>query len=376
MAAPVEAFEGPSAAAERELEALAPGKFPVMYHPSYNMSLLGLEKLSPFDSKRYSRVFKMMVEMKLLPDDRSHIEPPGSMSAEELQVLHSPKHLADLETSRGICRILEVPLCVIPVSVLRSAVLLPMQRATKGSVYAAHLAAFGERGWALNLGGGYHHAGRSHGHGFCVYADITAAVRSVQARWRRQYAGGEPCRAMIVDLDAHRGDGHETDFLGDDSVYVFDCYTAGIFPGEDASSAAIRTKMHFRKGDRGEHFLPELRDKLSRAVEAFQPHFVVYNAGTDCLEGDPLSGLSLSPEAVVERDEIVFASCGFQYRSGAMAGAEVPAAGDGKAEKKFVPVCILPSGGYQMKCAGIIADSLKNLNEKFGIFQPDFKRPQ
>jgi histone deacetylase 11 len=44
------------------------------------------------------------------------------------------------------------------------------------------------------------------GGGFCVFADITMAVKAVQ-----KYNGVK--KAMIIDLDAHQGNGHERDFI-------------------------------------------------------------------------------------------------------------------------------------------------------------------
>ncbi len=37
---------------------------------------------------------------------------------------------------------------------------------------------------------------------------------------------------MIVDLDAHQGNGHERDFLGDDRVYIMDMYNRWIYPND------------------------------------------------------------------------------------------------------------------------------------------------
>lgn len=51
---------------------------------------------------------------------------------------------------------LELPLCFLPGWVVRSLVLEPMCLATVGSVEASYLAM--EKGWAINLSGGYHHA--------------------------------------------------------------------------------------------------------------------------------------------------------------------------------------------------------------------------
>ena len=45
---------------------------------------------------------------------------------------------------------------------------------------------------------------------------------------------------------------------------------------------------------------------VRKSFEEFTPDVVVYNAGTDILEGDPLGLLSISPEGIIERDRIVF----------------------------------------------------------------------
>ncbi len=57
-----------------------------------------------------------------------------------------------------------------------------------------------ERGWAINLGGGFHHSHRVQGGGFCVYADISLAIKTLQEEGLTQ-------KTMIVDLDAHQVNG-------------------------------------------------------------------------------------------------------------------------------------------------------------------------
>ena len=65
---------------------------------------------------------------------------------------------------------------------------------TVGSVESAYLAM--ENGWAINLSGGFHHARKDGGEGFCVFPDITFITHYL----RKVYG---PMRIMIVDLDAH-----------------------------------------------------------------------------------------------------------------------------------------------------------------------------
>ena len=55
-----------------------------------------------------------------------------------------------------------------------------------------------ERGWAINLGGGFHHCSATRGGGFCAYADITIAIRMVLDHMTSVKT------VMIIDLDAHQ----------------------------------------------------------------------------------------------------------------------------------------------------------------------------
>lgn len=66
---------------------------------------------------------------------------------------------------------------------------------TGGSVLAGKLAM--DRGWAINVGGGFHHCSSDNGAGFCPYADITLLIRFLVLHSMIQ-------NAMIVDLDAHQ----------------------------------------------------------------------------------------------------------------------------------------------------------------------------
>lgn len=81
---------------------------------------------------------------------------------------------------------------------------------------------------------------------------------------------------------------------------------------------------------------------LERSLAEFQPNFIIYNAGTDVLKGDPLGLLDITPEGVMERDEIVFRA----------------------ALKRSIPLAMLMSGGYLRSSARVIANSILNLREK------------
>ena len=55
-----------------------------------------------------------------------------------------------------------------------------------------------DRGWGINIGGGFHHCSSERGGGFCAYADITLAIKFLFER------NPTVKKAMIIDLDAHQ----------------------------------------------------------------------------------------------------------------------------------------------------------------------------
>ena len=55
-------------------------------------------------------------------------------------------------------------------------------------------------------------------------------------------------------------------------------------------------------GTNGAIYLRMLSDVLPKALNRFRPDFVLYNAGSDVLNSDPLSRLMLSPGEMAERD--------------------------------------------------------------------------
>jgi histone deacetylase 11 len=61
------------------------------------------------------------------------------------------------------------------------------------------------------------------GGGFCAYADISLAIQFAIHRLGLS-------RILVIDLDAHQGNGIERDFKGDDRVAILDMYNRQIYP--------------------------------------------------------------------------------------------------------------------------------------------------
>ncbi|KAG0697406.1 Histone deacetylase 11 [Chionoecetes opilio] len=99
--------------------------------------------------------------------------------------------------SFNVAKITEVaPAALVPNIILQKRVLRPFRYQTGGSVLAGKLAM--ERGWSINIGGGFHHCWGAEGGGFCAYADITLTVHFLLSHYPAVQ------RVMIIDLDAHQ----------------------------------------------------------------------------------------------------------------------------------------------------------------------------
>ena len=310
------------------------GNIPIVYSPNYNIEFFGLEEFHPFDSKKYGRIYEFLKDHSV--ETNSFIV--GKKADDEILLQHhTQSYLDSLNSSWELARITELGfLRFFPTKLARNIVLEPMLYQTGGSIMAAKAAL--ERGWAINLGGGFHHASSENGEGFCALADISLIIKYL----RRE---GLIKKAMIIDLDAHQGNGHERDFLEDNNVYIFDIYNKDVYPREHAVKHAINKKVELPiyAGNKlyNSNFIPAIKQAFSE----FKPDIIIYVAGTDILDSDPLGGLGVSAKGVIERDELVF-----KY-----------------AFENKIPIVMLLSGGYQKSNAYIITKSIMNLDEKYAL---------
>nr|CAI9700236.1 unnamed protein product [Rangifer tarandus platyrhynchus] len=314
-------------------------RWPIVYSPRYNITFLGLEKLHPFDAGKWGKVISFLKEEKLLSD--SMLVEAREASDEDLLVVHTRRYLNELKWSFAVATITEIPPVIfLPNFLVQRKVLKPLRTQTGGTIMAGKLAV--DRGWAINVGGGFHHCSSDRGGGFCAYADITLAIKFLFDRVEGV------SKATIVDLDAHQGNGHERDFMGDKRVYIMDVYNRHIYPGDRFAKQAIRRKVELDWGTEDDEYLQKVERNLEKALQEHRPDVVVYNAGTDILEGDRLGGLAISPQGVVKRDELVFRMV----------------------RGRQLPILMVTSGGYQKRTARIIADSILNLYS-LGLIGPE-----
>lgn len=100
---------------------------------------------------------------------------PNEATKDDLLVTHKKKYLKKLKRSRYVSFIEEnILLCFVPNFLIQKYILKPMRYQTGGTILAGKLAL--DKGWSINIGGGFHHCSSDKGGGFCAYADITLLV--------------------------------------------------------------------------------------------------------------------------------------------------------------------------------------------------------
>ena len=186
---------------------------------------------------------------------------------------------------------------------------------------------------AVNLGGGYHHAEPNVGGGFCIYADMPIAIRTLQAE-------GKIKRALVVDLDVHQGNGTAVCFRRDREVYTFDMHQEDIYPiPKKRNDRDIRLPA----GTTDTEFLDILGHELPRAFDRAKPDIVFLQAGVDGLAGDPLADFKLTPDGIAQRDAMVFA----------------------EAARRNVPIVMVLGGGYTDQAWNVQYHSIASLIEEY-----------
>ena len=186
------------------------------------------------------------------------------------------------------------------------------RRAVAGTLAAARHAL--ERGVAMNLGGGTHHAGRAFARGYCLFNDVVGgARRAARRRPRRAGAGGR--------LRRPPGRRHRRPARPRPARLHVSLHGARNYPFQRIPSD-LDVDLPTGTGDAD--YLEALDGALDVALRRCAPDIAFYLAGADPWEGDRLGRLALTKAGLRARDERVL--------------DRLRAAG--------IPVCVVLAGGY------------------------------
>jgi acetoin utilization deacetylase AcuC-like enzyme len=169
-------------------------------------------------------------------------------------------------------------------------------------------------GVGVCLAGGTHHAFRAHGEGYCVFNDVAIAIRDVQSRHPN-------IRIMVVDTDAHQGNGTASLLADDPRVFTYSIHVGRNYPTKKINgSVDIETVRYVE----GEMYLRQLFSSLAVALDTFSPDLVIWISGADTHRNDRFGQMHLSLKDIQRRDEVLL-------------GAFI---------RNRIPVAVLYGGGY------------------------------
>lgn len=312
----------------------------IISSPDYDISFFGAENLHPFDTRKYGRAWQLLRSRYGEEIYNRRVKPLKEVDDRDLLLVHTQDYLESLKESAIIARAIELPmLSNTPYHVMRSRIIRPMRLATQGTIMTAQEALKGQI--AVNLSGGYHHASEARGEGFCLFADVPVAIQKLRQTGLLQ----SNQQAIIIDLDAHQGNGHERIFHGQNGVFIFDMYNQSIWPRDEPAKARIDYPIGLNSGCNSTSYLDLLYHKLPEALDRVpNPGIAFYIAGTDIIDEDALGNLKVSEEASHKRDQFVIDTV----------------------VERGIPLAIVLGGGYSRISYRMIADMVGYIIEKFG----------
>ena len=263
--------------------AVRPPKVRFIYDPAYERHTAGV----PMDPLRADRILAFLSNERLVR--REEISPPQPAALKNVLLVHAPEYLEALQRPETVTDILGVP-----VSDNELEQVLDLQRLMVGGTIQATRWALTTQSVAVNLGGGFHHAGRARGAGFCVFNDMAIAIARL-----RQRGFAEP--ALVVDLDLHDGNGTREIFAAEPTVHTFSVHNEHW--GDTTAVAA--TSIALGAGVSDELYLGTLLKALPPVFESVRPGLVIYLAGCDVAADDAIGNWKIGGEGMLARDRFV-----------------------------------------------------------------------
>lgn len=164
------------------------------------------------------------------------------------------------------------------------------------SLLAAELVAEGKFKQAISIGGGMHHAKPDYAEGFCFYNDVAIAVKYLQEKYNLK-------RILVLDTDAHAGNGTKEIFYADPAVLFIDIHQdpRTIYPGcgfikeignGGGEGFTVNLPVLPRTGNAAYEYIFDA--VIFPLAAEFRPEIIIRYGGSDPHYLDPLTDLGLT----------------------------------------------------------------------------------
>jgi acetoin utilization deacetylase AcuC-like enzyme len=137
-----------------------------------------------------------------------------------------------------------------------------------------------------------HHATSTRAMGFCLFNNVAVAAASLAAR-------GE--KVLIVDYDAHHGNGTQDVFYEDPRVLYVSLHEYPLYPGTGplrdigaGPGTGWTVNVPVPSGTTGDVYRRAVHDVVAPIAESWGATWLLVSAGFDAHRRDPLTGLGLT----------------------------------------------------------------------------------
>ncbi len=274
-------------------------KTALIFNPEIKKYSFG--KNHPFNSKRFENFINFFHEK--VPNYKKVFKEikPEPATEEELKLVHDEEYINIIkEASKGI-RIPNILEYVTADNLNPTTQYLPqgIHQASKiavgTSLKAAELVFEEKFKKVIAIGGGLHHAKPSKGEGFCIYNDVAICARKLLKRGIK--------KILILDTDAHAGNGTAEIFYKDNKVLLIDFHQdpSTLYPGTGfigqigvgkGKGYTINIPLPSGAGDKSYEY--SFKEIVFPVVKEFQPEVIIRNGGSDPYFADGLTNLALS----------------------------------------------------------------------------------
>lgn len=256
----------------------------------------------PFKPVRSKVVCDLCVKYHLFARDWIEVVEPQPLDAETLALFHDREYIENLKAANNgafFDRLIEFNLGTGECPVFRGMydyAVLAAGAAFKGM----RLLAENNFDIAFSPMGGFHHAGRRHGEGFCYINDPGVIIAYLLKRGMR---------VAYLDLDAHHGNGVQDGFYTERRVLKISFHETGetLYPWGGhytetgaGAGAGYNVNVPLPPNTSDEIYLAAFKEIAPPLLAAFRPELLVVVMGADVLAADPLTHLSLTNNGMAD----------------------------------------------------------------------------
>ncbi|NWF87611.1 hypothetical protein HXY32_07395 [Candidatus Bathyarchaeota archaeon] len=258
------------------------------YHEKYRQYDLG--EGHPFRGDRFVNAMRFFENQGLFQLSEIVLTKPQPASKEDLLQVHSEKYVDLIFRLAKERKPFDVETPVSP-EILEAALLI-----VGGAIECGSAVYEGKAKRAISLGGGYHHAGKDYGGGFCLFNDIAVLIEHLRTKYSVK-------RYLVLDYDVHFGNGTSDIYYEDPTVLFISLHQdpRTIYPGTgfiwqigkgDGEGYNINVPLPPGTSDRT--YLYALNEIFVPLAEEFKPEIIVANGGSDPHFADVLGNLNLT----------------------------------------------------------------------------------